>query len=113
MANTPRTIDLDAARAARAAAQGEPAALVWAGETYPLPPELPALFLSAIVEDRFEEAFAALFPDGSFDVAGFMASATYEDLVEFSQGIGAIYGIDGGLGKSRASGASSSITSSR
>ncbi len=113
MANTDRLIDLDAAAAARAAELGEAPAVKWKGETYQLPPEMPARFLDYIVGDDFAAAFAELFPDGSFDVGAFLDAAALGDLMEFANGIARVYGLEGDLGNLRRSGGSSSNTSSR
>lgn len=109
----PRVIDLDAAKAARAEALGEPPVVVWQGETFELPAELPARFLDAIIEDRYTEAFDSLFPSGDFDVAGFLDAGSYQDLRTFAEGIARAYGLEGDLGNLRPSGVSSSHTSKR
>jgi hypothetical protein len=108
-----RLIDLDAAAAARAEERGDPPVVRWKGKTYQLPPECPARFLEAIVVDDFERAFDALFEDSDLSAAAFLDAAGYEDLVTLSQGIAEVYGLEGGLGNLRASGASSSNTSKR
>lgn len=111
--STPRVIDLDAAREARAAAQGEAPQLRWKGDTYQLPPELPVRFLEAIAVDDFEPAFTALFEGEGFDVGGFLDTASFEDLRELADGIARVYGLEGGLGNLPSSTASSSTTSKR
>jgi hypothetical protein len=108
---TSRLIDLDAAKEARAATLGEPPGLKWKGQTYALPPELPARFLDAIAVDDYDRAFAVLFDGSGFDVDAFLDESVYGDLAEFAEGITRVYGLEGGLGNLRASGASSSITS--
>lgn len=114
-ASDPRVIDLDAARAARAAERGEPAVVIRHGETFELPAELPVDFVDLIVADEYREAFAVLFGDaataGRF--IGPPGDLTMDDLAELADGVAGVYGIRGGLGNLPASGASSSNTSKR
>lgn len=107
-----RVIDLDAAAEARAANRGEPIEVVFKGDTFELPAELPADFLELIADDRLTPAMVSLL--GEEEAVRFMGhKPSVEDLIEFAQGIAAEYGFPGGLGNSLASGAGSSNTSSR
>lgn len=103
------TIDLDKARAARAEAQGETHDLVFNGETFSLPAELPYDWAEASALGNLRVAFAALL--GDEEAARFFEAApTLKDLEEMNDGIGALYGI-GDAGERSASRSSSRRTS--
>lgn len=105
-ARAPRLIDLDAAREARAVADVEEVALVFKGETFTLPAEVPVLFLDLIVEDRIRDGFAELL--SAEDAARFWElRPSLPDIEAFAQGIADVYGIEGGLGNLSGSGPSS------
>lgn len=108
-----REINLDAARAARAAAKGEPASLTLEGNTYELPIELPVAFVEAVVEERLQEAMGILLgPEVAAELEA-STSMSVEDWEELANGIAEVYGIQGGLGNLPASTSSSSSISSR
>lgn len=93
---TPRHIDLDAARAARAEAAGEPPILTLGGRDIELPVELPAAFLDHIANERLTEALKTIMTPEELEHV-FAQNLSVEDLVEFSDGIGEAYGLKGGL----------------
>ena len=109
-----RRIDLDAKRAARAAARKDntdPVTIILGGITYTLPEELPADFVDLIAEGRFREGFEVLMGD---DFDAFWANGlTLEDLREFADEIAPAYGLGGGSGNSGGSGRSSRRTTRR
>ena len=89
-----RTINLDEARAARAEAAGEPVALVFDGQTFTLPIEMPADFALLAADNRFREAVAALIgPDAE---KFFALRPSMADLTELASAAGEVYGINQG-----------------
>ena len=113
--NDVRHIDLDAKRAARAAARKEtptdPITLTLGGITYTLPEEVPADFVDLIAEGRFREGFEVLLED---DFDAFWANdLTLDDLKSFADEIAPAYGLGGGSGNSGGSGRSSRRTGRR
>lgn len=98
-----REINLDAARAERAAKRGEPPFFVLEGKTYELPHELPSVFVEAIVEERLRDAMVAILDEET--VAELEASTTMsvDDWEVLAEGITEAYGLSGGLGNLPAS----------
>jgi hypothetical protein len=93
--------DLDAARAARLEARGEPRLFLFGGQKFELPPELPAEF--AYLLDDAKEALRFLL-DGQFD--DFWAQRpSAQDLIDLVAWITKTY--RAALGESTASGSSS------
>jgi hypothetical protein len=89
-----RSIDLDAARAARAEAAGEPVALTFGGKTIALPPELPADFALLLADGDFRGAVKALLNEDAqwfFDLRPSM-----DDLKALAEGAGEVYGLTEG-----------------
>lgn len=105
MTDKPRTIDLDAARKARAEAAGDAPTLIFGGRTIALPNELPALFLDHIAAERLTEALRTILAAEDLEHI-FAQNLSVEDLVALSEGIADVYGLEpgGGLPKSPASG---------
>lgn len=100
----PRTIDLNARREARGAAQKEPVEVHIGDDVFELPAELPAVFLELILDDKLTEAIGSLLDP---DQAGrLLRSMTLDDLSGFAEDLAAAYGIEGGLGNLSASGGS-------
>jgi hypothetical protein len=99
-----REINLDAARAERAAKRGEPPVIILEGTTYPLPPELPTDFVELIVEERLKEAFAILVGAEALAELEAKTKLSVEDWETIAEGVTEAYGIQGGLGNLRPSG---------
>ena len=102
------TLDLDAARKARAAqaeAEAEEHVIILAGEEFTIPPEMPADFALLFMENNPSGALRALF-NGQYDR---FAETRYsvEDLLELLDGVVKLYGFDT-LGEALASRGSSS-----
>jgi hypothetical protein len=103
-------LDLDAARAARAEARGEPPTVTLGGETFTLPAELPMRYVWTLVEGDDMDALKVLF-DGQLD--RFLATEpTREDILALVAGVPALYGL-ASPGESPASAGSSNSGSSR
>lgn len=106
-------LDLDAARAerdaARAEAKAEPHELVFKGQAFELPPELPAEFAFALADNDSKRALEELLGD-AFSTF-WELSPSVDDLTVFGEGIARLYGI--GPGEAPASDGSSSNGSSR
>lgn len=106
-------LDLDAARAARAAkaeAQAEEHVIVLEAEEYTIPPEMPADFAIYALEGQLHASLRSLL-DGQYDR---FAQTRYsiEDLVELVEGVVKLYGFEN-LGEALASRRSSSTTGKR
>lgn len=108
-----REINLDAARAERAAQKGEPPVFILEGNTYELPIELPVAFVEAVVEERLKEALEVLIGKAATEALEASTSMSVEDWEVLANGISEAYGIQGGLGNLPASTSSSSSISSR
>jgi hypothetical protein len=93
--------DLDAAKAARLEARGEPRLFLFGGQKFELPPELPAEF--AYLLDDAKEALQYLLGDQFDDFWAQRPSA--QDLIDLVGWISKTYGSD--PGESTASGSSS------
>lgn len=113
------TIDLDKSRAARDAARAEKGetghSIIFGGETFDLPVEMPAEFAFAYAEGRLWDAVLALF-DAEQAKAFRDHRPTLDDLVELSDQASDLYmgaGPGAGPGESKASGKSSRRTSKR
>lgn len=107
-----RELNLDAARAARAEVAGEPPVIVFGGERFTLPRELPADFALRAAAGDLQDALSALFDDDDATRERFWAlKPSLNDVLALVEGIGGLYGFDG-LGESSASGDSSATTSS-
>lgn len=103
-----RTVDLDAARVARAEIADDPPVVTLGGDTYELTRELPLEFGDLVATGRLRLAAGILLADVD-QVEAFMANKpTVEDLVEIAD----LYDFQG-LGESRASRRSSKTTSKR
>lgn len=99
------TVDLDAARAARAEARGESTTVVVGGREYELSPELPVEFAEHMRFDRIKDALGTLLADPD-DLEAFWATRpTIDDVIEIAR----TYGVD--LGEFMASSTSSNGTS--
>lgn len=103
-------LDLDAARAARAEARGEPPTVTIGGETFTLPAELPMRYVWTLVEGDDMDALKVLF-DGQLD-RFIAADPTREDILALVAGVPKLYGL-GSPGESPASAGSSNNGSSR
>lgn len=104
-----RSLDLDAARAARAEAQGEPPVVTFGGEQFTLPAELPLRYAWALIDNDHEGALKMLF-NGQHE--RFLAKdPSRDDVLALIKGIPLLYGI-GDEGESPASGGSSNDGSS-
>jgi hypothetical protein len=102
------SLDLDAARAARAETRGDPPTVVLAGETFTLPPEMPMRYMWTLLDGDDMAALKVLF-DGQLD--RFLAcDLTREDLLALLDGVPHLYGLR--PGELSASDGSSSGTSS-
>lgn len=101
------TFDLDAARAARLEAKGEPRLFVFGGRKFELPPELPAEF--AYLLDDAKEALRYLLSDGFDDF--WAQRPSREDLTDLVGWITKTYGTS--QGESPASDGSSTNGSGR
>lgn len=78
-----RELDLDARRAARAEQSGEPPVVVFGGEKFDLPAELPLTFMEHLAAGRFASAVEALVGD---QAPAFLAHGpSMEDLMELSE----------------------------
>lgn len=109
------TIDLNAARAARAEAGGlEEKTLVVGDDTYPLPSELPVALLEAVIRAQagdiaaFQDAMVALFGAETYSELVAKHRLSVEDLVFAIEAVVDDYGVT--LGESPASAASSGTT---
>jgi hypothetical protein len=103
-------LDLDAARAARAEARGEPPTVTLGGETFTLPVEIPMRYIWALVEGDDMDALKVLF-NGQLD--RFLATEpSGQDIVALVAGVPKLYGM-ASQGESPASAGSSSNGSSR
>jgi len=103
-------LDLDAARAARAEARGEPPTITIGGETFTLPVELPMRYVWTLVDGDDIDALKVLF-DSQID--RFLATdPTREDILALVAGVPKLYGL-GTPGESSASAGSSSGGSNR
>jgi hypothetical protein len=103
-------LDLDAARAARAEARGEPPTVTLGGETFTLPPEMPLRYVWTLVDGDDMAALRVLF-NGQLD--RFLATEpTREDILTLIAGVPALYGLVS-PGESPASAGSSNDGSSR
>lgn len=107
MIATTRNLDLDAARAARQEAQGEPPTITYNGKVYTLPQELRLsqleAFLRAERENDLRGVIVALLADRADE---FLADdPSYNDLKAMGDGLQELYGI--GLPESGASNGSS------
>lgn len=90
-----RVIDLDAARAARAEAQGEKPTIVFGGETWTLPAELPwAVAEAATAGDGAAALKAIELLLGEQWPAFKKHNPTLADIMVIVEGIGDIYGTD-------------------
>lgn len=87
-----RVIDLDEARAARS--EAEPVSLVFLGEEYTLPPELPFEFADAARREEPREAIAVLLGEKAEDF--FSKNPSVADIQFLTESIASAYGIDAG-----------------
>lgn len=92
-ATAARVIDLDAARAARAEAAGEPVTIKLDGRDYTLPVEVPVLAMIAADRGDAETMIRLLLGDGGDE---FLAKATVQDVAELDKAISGVYGFDQG-----------------
>lgn len=90
-----RSIDLDAARAARAEIADEPVRLTFDGKTIELPVEMPADFALLLADGDFRGATTALLGD---DNTGwfFDLRPSLDDLKALTKGAGEVYGLTAG-----------------
>lgn len=108
------TINLDAARAARAEALSEPHTVILGGERFELPARMPAIALEISGRalrgdvDAVLELFRLLLGEQH---RRFLELADDLDLAELGERMGELYGVT--LGESQASGASSANDGSR
>jgi len=98
------TLDLDAARAARAEAAGETHALVFGAVEFPLPAELPADFAFRLADGETRGALEALLAERFEEF--WERRPTIEDLTALAEGVAKLYGF-GDPGESSASAPSS------
>ena len=104
-------INLDAARAARAEANGEHNTVTFGGQVFDLPVECPYTFAEALNRDDPQAMLHALL--GADDAARFLAlGPTVPDLTELVVGVARVYGL-GAEGNSAASNGSSKSGSRR
>lgn len=104
-------LDLDAARAARAAkaeAEAEEHVVTLEGHDFILPPEMPAAFALHVLEGNIFRGLAALLGDEQY--AEFSAIRySIDDLIELADGVAQLYGFNN-VGEALASRRSSSNT---
>jgi hypothetical protein len=89
-----RSIDLDAARAARAEAAAEPVSLTFGGKTIELPVEMPADFALQLADGDFRGAVTALLDKETewfFDLR-----PSLDDLKALADGASEVYGLTEG-----------------
>lgn len=91
-----REVDLDAARAARAEAEGRPVTVKMRGETFTLPVELPAEFAFAQQHGDLREIITALFDSVEAAERFFALRPSVEDLRALSELAAAVYGLTPG-----------------
>lgn len=107
-------LDLDAARAARAAkseAEAEGHTVVLDGQEFALPPEMPAAFALHVLEGNIFRGLEKLFgPEqyAAFDKIGY----SIDDLIELADGVAHLYGFEN-VGEALASRRSSSNNGKR
>jgi hypothetical protein len=93
-APSPREIDLDGARAARAESASEPVSLVFGGDTFTLPVELPADFALYAAEGNLRACVVALLGE---DADAFFAwKPSMDDLTALVTGASKVYGMSEG-----------------
>lgn len=89
-------LDLDAARAARAAkaeAEGDEHVVKLDGQEFTLPAEMPAAFALHVLEGNIFKGLEALF--GAEQYAAFASIAySIDDLVELADGVAQLYGFE-------------------
>lgn len=98
-------LDIDAARAARLEAEGEPHELVFAGETYTVPAEAPFRFVHYLARGQTGPCLASVFGEDGWTTIAKQASR--EDVAEIVDQLLAVWGM-GDTGEQQASGDSSS-----
>lgn len=98
-----RTIDLDKLRAARAETHGDPIEVVFGGETFALPAELPFQFAEGLTDGDLRSAFTGLLGDDAERF--FVLRPSMQDLEGFAESLSPLYGI-GEQGESSASSSS-------
>lgn len=86
------SIDLDAARAARAEAQGEPHTVVFGGQEYALPAEIPAEFGFLLVEGNLPEAISSVLGESAGEF--WAQKPSINDLEVFSEDMARLYGFE-------------------
>jgi hypothetical protein len=89
-----RTIDLDAAAAARAEAQGEPVTLIFRESEFTLPVEMPADFALHAQAERLRESVSALIGEKAEEF--FALRPSIEDITELVNAAARIYGVSPG-----------------
>ena len=94
-----REINLDAARAERAAQRGEPPVLTVDGKSYELPHELPTDFVELVIEERLRAALRLVIGSDADEL-----KLSVEDWEYLAEEVADAYGIKGGLKNLRPSG---------
>lgn len=97
-------IDLDAARAARMEAEGDPHELVAFGATYQVPAEAPWEFVYRLARGQTPQALEAVLGDGWKAIS---SQASKNDVVELTDQLCSLWGL-GTTGERQASGSTSS-----
>lgn len=107
-------LDLDAARAARAArveGEQEEHIIVMGGQEFTVPPEMPAQFALLIMEGRIGAGLEKLFGREQYAIFE-TVDYSIEDLMELADGVAQLYGFDT-VGEALASRRSSSSNGNR
>lgn len=86
-------LDLDAARAARAEAEGEPHVVVLDGQEFTMPPEMPAQFALHVMEGNIFKGLEALFGPDQYAVFSKIVYSI-DDLLELADGVANLYGFE-------------------
>lgn len=91
-------IDLDKARAARLEVAGDGPIIVWGGQEFQLPPELPVDVMHYTLQGDVHAAVLALFDDDEGEATRFLDAQriTFNDFQELVKGIEPAYGISPG-----------------
>lgn len=88
-----RSLDLDAARAARAEARGEPPTVTIGGETFTLPPELPMRYVWTLADGEDDRDALKLLFDGQWDRFVKLVEPTREDILALVAAVPKLYGL--------------------
>lgn len=103
-------LDLDAARAARNEARRKAPQIIFGGERFALPVELPWDFMDVLDSGDMKAAMGMLL-NGDFE-RFWGHGPTTDDMKEVAQHVAQLYGFGGGKGESSASGGSSTSSGS-